>query len=93
MQQLQDLVRNPSTMIVDVRTPMEYESGHINGAINIPVDQIAYKLDTFKKNESPVVVYCRSGARSSMAMGILQQNGIRNVYNGGGIMDMHFLLN
>lgn len=91
--QLQDLVRNPSTMIVDVRTPMEYESGHINGAINIPVDQIAYKLDEFKKNENPVVVYCRSGARSSMAMGILQQNGIRNVHNGGGIMDMHFLLN
>lgn len=93
MATLKELVKNPNTIIVDVRSPMEYAMEHIPNAINIPVDQIPYKTDEFKRFTQPVVVYCRSGARSGMALGILQQNGITNVYNGGGIGDMQFLLN
>jgi len=93
MANLKELVKNPSTIIVDVRSPMEYAMDHIPNAINIPVDQIPFKTDEFKNFNKPVVVYCRSGARSGMALGILQQNGIKNVYNGGGIGDMQFLLN
>ena len=93
MATLKELVKNPDTVIVDVRSPMEFAQEHIPNAINIPVDQIPYKTDEFKKFMKPVVVYCRSGARSGMALGILQQNGITNVYNGGGISDMQFLFN
>lgn len=93
MASLKELVKDPSTIIVDVRSPMEYAMDHIPNAINIPVDQIPYKTAEFKSFKNPVVVYCRSGARSSMALGMLQQNGITNVYNGGGIGDMQFLLN
>ncbi len=93
MSSLKEIVNNPTTVIVDVRTPMEYEMGHIAGAKNIPVDQIPYKTDEFKAFNTAVVVYCRSGARSSMAASILAQNGILNVYNGGGIGDMQFLVN
>jgi phage shock protein E len=93
MATLKELVKNPDTVIVDVRSPMEFAQEHIPNAINIPVDQIPYKTDEFKNFRKPVVVYCRSGARSGMALGILQQNGITNVYNGGGISDMQFLFN
>jgi phage shock protein E len=93
MATLKELVKNPDTIIVDVRSPMEFAQEHIPNAINIPVDQIPYKTDEFKNFRKPVVVYCRSGARSGMALGILQQNGITNVYNGGGIGDMQFLFN
>ncbi|MBN8686765.1 MAG: rhodanese-like domain-containing protein [Chitinophagales bacterium] len=93
MSSLKELVKNPTTIIVDVRSPMEYDMEHIPGAINIPVDQIPYKTAEFKTFQHPVVVYCRSGARSSMALGLLQQSGISNVYNGGGISDMHYLIN
>lgn len=92
MSNLKELVKNPSTVIVDVRSPMEYEMGHISGAKNIPLDQIPYKTNEFKAFNKPVVVYCRSGARSSMVLSILEQNGVANVYNGGGIGDMHFFL-
>ncbi|MBK6937645.1 MAG: rhodanese-like domain-containing protein [Chitinophagaceae bacterium] len=93
MSSLKELVKNPSTIIVDVRSPWEYEMEHIPGAKNIPLDQIPYKTDEFRLFKNPVVVYCRSGARSSMAASILAQNGIANVYNGGGIGDMQFLIN
>ncbi|MBE2229648.1 MAG: rhodanese-like domain-containing protein [Chitinophagaceae bacterium] len=93
MSTLKELVKTPGTVIVDVRSPMEFAMEHIPGAINIPVDQIPYKTAEFKAFNSPVVVYCRSGARSSMAQGLLMQSGITNVYNGGGIADMHYLIN
>lgn len=93
MASLKEIVKNPSTIIVDVRSPMEFAAEHIPGAINIPVDQIPYKTAEFRRFQHPIVVYCRSGARSSMALGLLQQNGISHVYNGGGIGDMQFLLN
>lgn len=93
MPNLKELVKNPSTIIVDVRSPWEYEAQHIPGALNIPLEQIPYKTAEFQSFQHPVVVYCRSGARSGMALGMLQQNGITNVYNGGGIGDMQFLLN
>ena len=93
MANLKELVKDPSTIIVDVRSPMEFAMEHIPNAINIPVEQIPYKMDEFKSFKNPVVVYCRSGARSGMALGILQQNGITNVYNGGGIGDMQYLFN
>lgn len=71
--------------IIDVRTPSEYKADHIEGAINIPVDQLHAKaINKIKKMNAPVVVYCATGSRSAGAKGILQRAGIETV-NGGSI--------
>lgn len=82
---MKELLSNPQTSILDVRTAMEYEMEHINGAKNIPVNEIQFRLDEIKKLSQPIVVYCLSGGRSAMAASILKQAGINEVYNGGGI--------
>ncbi len=77
---------------VDVRTPEEFAEGHIDNAINIPLDQVPHRVSEFKDLPKPVVVYCRSGNRSGMAKTILQQNGINEVENGGGLDELQALL-
>jgi rhodanese-related sulfurtransferase len=69
-------------VIVDVRSAAEYRSGHIPGSINIPVDTIKTKVADLKKKNKPVITVCRSGARSSMAKGILESSGVQ-AFNGG----------
>ena len=68
--------------IIDVRTPEEYRAGHIQGARNIPLDQIKAKSAELKKTGKPIITCCRSGARSGMAKSQLASAGIE-VYNGG----------
>lgn len=79
---------NKNQTIVDVRTPAEFAEEHIEGAVNIPVDQVANRIDEFKQMQTPIVAYCRSGNRSSMAVSILKQHGISDAINGGGLEDM-----
>lgn len=69
-------------IIVDVRTPGEFNSGHVKGAINIPLDSIRTKIADLKKKNVPVITCCRSGARSGSAKSILAEAGI-DCYNGG----------
>lgn len=78
---------NPKT-IIDVRTPEEFNSGHVAGAINIPLDQVPQRLPEIRQMQTPIEVYCRSGNRSGMAVSILKQNGITEVDNGGGLDEM-----
>lgn len=74
--------------IVDVRTPEEYAVEHFPKAINIPLDQVAQRINEFKEMPKPIVAYCRSGNRSGMAVSILKQNGINDAINGGGLDDL-----
>lgn len=80
-QELQALIKNKA-LLVDVRTPQEYAQGNVPGSINIPLDQIPNQLSQFK-NQDNIVVFCRSGNRSGQAKGFLEQNGFKNVFNGG----------
>lgn len=82
------MATNNNKTILDVRTPEEFNSGHVDGAINIPVDQVANRIEEIKEMPTPIVAYCRSGNRSGMAVSILKQHGITDVTNGGGIDDM-----
>lgn len=74
--------------ILDVRTVEEFNGEHINGAINIPLDQVADRIEEIKEMPKPIIAYCRSGNRSGVAVSILKQHGITDVANGGGINDM-----
>jgi rhodanese-related sulfurtransferase len=70
-------------LLVDVRTPEEFASGHIAGAINIPVEELGSRLAEIG-SDKPVVLYCRSGNRSTTAASILESAGYEGVYNLGG---------
>ena len=69
-------------LLVDVRSPQEFASGSVKGAVNIPLERLRAELPRFK-GKSGVVVFCLSGSRSGQARRILEQSGLQNVVNGG----------
>lgn len=73
--------------LVDVRSPGEFASGHLDGAINIPVDQISARAREIPEGK-PVVLYCRSGARSAAAASALRNAGRSNVVNAGAMSNL-----
>ncbi|MDH4238351.1 MAG: MBL fold metallo-hydrolase [Phycisphaerae bacterium] len=72
-------------ILVDVRAPREYESGHIRGAVNIPVADLRTRYKELDKNK-PIVLICSTGHRSSLGASILKQRRFKNVYNVAGGM-------
>jgi rhodanese-related sulfurtransferase len=69
-------------VIIDVRTPGEFQSGHGKNSKNIPLDRIGKEASKIKAMNKPVIVCCRSGARSGQAASILKGAGV-DVINGG----------
>ena len=90
---LKEIVQNPQTKFVDVRSREEFADGHFPGATNIPLQEIVDKAEELKELNSPVVLYCRSGARSMNAYLLLKQLGLENVHNAGGLYDLLTLKN
>ena len=83
--ELTSFVGNGS-LVVDVREPDEYESGHIPGAILVPLSTVLSNTSEFQSDET-VYVVCRSGGRSMQACEMLHEVGISNVVNvAGGTM-------
>ncbi len=80
------LIKEKSAQLVDVRTPEEFESSKLPGAINIPLQDIDRVGVSMLLKEKPVVVFCRSGQRSHMAMQILISQGFKEVHNLGSYM-------
>ncbi len=74
--------------LVDVRSPGEFNSGHVKGSVNIPLDNITQQLAKFKGKKN-IIVFCRSGNRSGQAKSILEQNGFTKVVNGGTWQDVN----
>ena len=74
---------------VDVRTPEEFAAGHVEGAINIPHTEMPQRwgeLEEYRDDE--IVLYCRSGRRSGIALRTLRDVGFTNLENGGGLTDL-----
>ena len=92
MQNMKEILNASTTSVLDVRSPMEFAMEHIPGAKNIPLNELSFRLEEIKELTKPIVVYCLSGGRSSMAVGILQQAGFTDVFNGGGISNMKQIL-
>jgi phage shock protein E len=70
--------------LVDVRSPGEFAAGHIDGAVNIPVQDLSSRMREIPKDR-PVVLYCASGMRSGAAARLLRSAGRTDVHNLGGI--------
>lgn len=89
-QNLLEVLKTPNNNIVliDVRTEAEYNAGHVAGAINISHDTIEENiafLDQYKSSE--IVVYCRSGRRTAIAIDVLAKNGFSNLQHLTGDMN------
>lgn len=73
--------------IVDVRTPAEFMGGHVEGSINIPLQEIPKHLDELRNMEN-IILCCASGNRSGQAVSFLKQNGI-GCENGGSWLEVN----
>ena len=71
--------------LIDVRSPIEYQQGALEGAVNIPITSVQTLKDNID-NSKPVLLYCRTGARSEMVKKYLEQLGFNQVHNLGGIL-------
>ncbi len=70
-------------LLVDVRTEAEFASGHLPGALNVPLDRLSGKAAPLVEKGKPIVVYCASGMRSASAKRILARAGAGEVYDLG----------
>jgi rhodanese-related sulfurtransferase len=78
--------------IIDVRTPQEYREGHVQQAVNIPLELINKNAHKIQKIGKPVITCCRTGARSGRAARRLRRKGIPEVINGGGWVSLKDLI-
>ncbi len=69
--------------LIDVRTPIEFSQGALNGAVNMPIDSFQHLKDDIDSSK-PVLLYCRTGARSGMVKDYLDKLGFDQVHNLGG---------
>ena len=84
--QLKSILSNRKYKLIDVRTIQEFENGHVNKAKNIPLHELLQKIKKFAPNkETPILVYCRSGARSGHAKKNLDKMGYTTVLNLGSL--------
>jgi len=82
------LMDDDSLVILDTREDQEFNSGHIKGAVHIPMSQLKKRMNELEKYKSkPLLLYCRSGNRSNHSGKILSNAGFENVQNlAGGVM-------
>lgn len=73
---------NDGAFVLDVRTIDEFRTGHLSGAKNISITDLASKLDSLSSHQSgPTLVYCESGMRSSRACAMLKKAGFEQLHN------------
>jgi rhodanese-related sulfurtransferase len=83
-----EIMDSEEAIVLDVRTKQEYDQGHIEGSVLLPVDEIsAHAEEVLKDKNAKILVYCRSGNRSATAAKTLIEMGYENVLDFGGIID------
>lgn len=78
-----ELVKQGS-LLVDVRSKEEFDIITVDGAINIPLDNLPVNLKKLRSKDNCIIVFCASGNRSGIAKRALESLGYTNVHNGGG---------
>lgn len=86
-----DKVIEKDAIVIDVRSKNEFASGHLSGAVNIPLEQVELHANSLKSH-SQIVLYCRSGNRSAHAKKILTDFGVTNVVDAGSLADVQTLM-
>jgi len=76
------------TIVIDVRTPAEFQGGHVAGSINIPLQEVPKRVEEIKKMRQPFILCCASGNRSGQAALYLKNLGIK-CENGGSWWDVN----
>ncbi|HLP54040.1 MAG TPA: rhodanese-like domain-containing protein [Fluviicola sp.] len=89
---MSDWTKIENKVIVDVRTPAEFNGGHVEGSVNIPLQEISGHLEDLLQVET-LVFCCASGGRSGTATQLLVEKGHGNVYNGGSWLAVNDSLN
>lgn len=79
----------PGAVLLDVRSPDEYMTGHIPGSVNVPVSRIHEAEKLIRSKDTMVCVYCQSGFRAANAVTALRGKGYTNVKNIGGMKKYH----
>ncbi|WP_135609925.1 rhodanese-like domain-containing protein [Methanococcoides sp. AM1] len=80
VQEAKEMIDSGDVFLLDVRTVNEFETEHIEGAVNIDVNELGSRLDEVPQDET-ILVYCRTGVRSAAASNILVDAGYTDVYN------------
>ena len=70
-------------VVIDVRSPHEFKSGHISGSKNYPLNELDKHINKMKDKDQPIIACCASGMRSGSAKSILKSKGYTQVHNGG----------
>lgn len=91
MNKIAELLSQQGTLVIDVRTPGEYNAGHFDNSINMPLNELPARLDELKQIEN-IVVCCASGIRSQKAFQLLAQNNI-DCCDGGSWLNLNTYLN
>ena len=84
-QGVREFQETPGSVLLDVRTSEEYQGGHIPGSQNVPLQLLGAEDIVAAPKDTPLFVYCHSGARSSQAVRLLARMGYANAKNIGGI--------
>ena len=79
--------------IIDVRTPDEFRGGHVDGSINIPMQEFVARIEEVNAFSRPLILCCASGGRSGQVTSYLNARGDKEVYNGGGWLEVNALKN
>lgn len=89
--QAADLIQNEQPIILDVRTPLEYQRGHLHNSVLIPVQELQSRYKELGKHKDrEILIYCATGNRSTVASKILIDSGFKHIVNmRGGIYDWH----
>ncbi len=91
-EEAKQMMGKKGVVVLDVRTPEEFAEGHIEGAVNVPLQSLkpGEKVSAAPDTKGTLLVYCRSGKRATAASEILLKSGYEKVYNFGGVQGWPF---
>lgn len=88
--EIEKLIKENKGTIIDVRTRGEFSGGHVAGSVNIPLNEIPLRMDELESMNTPFILCCASGMRSSQAANYLSRQGI-DCINGGSWLEVNYL--
>jgi rhodanese-related sulfurtransferase len=89
--QLADRLKQGGVVLLDVRTPAEFQSGNIRGSVLVPLQELHRRIEDLQKHKGKeLVCYCRSGSRSLMAAAQLRKKGFNVAHLEGGMAEWNF---